>query len=173
MARIKLSPPWDIYATEVTQMFKYDSEVHVIYDEENYDLKLYVDNDAKACALGILLPEEKTFGNIKLSITIVPANKNCKSVNFTSNEDLFNAAFNDNPALEFIQTIHGVFPTDITYVVFANQVVQYYTDNLFDYYGVTSTLFQYVARDIFNEIDGVSFCTALPPMQNDISSQWP
>ena len=34
MANVKLSPPWIIFVTELEQLFKYDPQVHVIYDSE-------------------------------------------------------------------------------------------------------------------------------------------
>ena len=73
MARMKLSPPWCQRYSQIAALFKYDPAVHVIFDEDNYEVKLYVDDDDKAAALTILLPEEYEFGNIKLKIQVVPA----------------------------------------------------------------------------------------------------
>lgn len=48
-----------------------------------------------------------------------------------------------------------------TYVVFEKEVVQYWNDNLADYNGLTSTLYQDLAKEIFEDanLDGVYFCT--------------
>lgn len=156
MARLKLSPPWNEYATELSQMFKYDREVHVVYDDEAYEVKLYVDSAAKATALKTLLPEEKVFGNVKQTITIVPANGFHTPL---KPEEVFDAAFKGNAAYSFSKTIHGVFDNDLTYVVFKNRVVQYFNDNLGDIYGQRSTLYQEIAKDLFGEMKGVYFCT--------------
>jgi len=51
---------------------------------------------------------------------------------------------------------------DLTYVLFKNKVVQYFIDNIGDYNGMKSTLYEDIARDIFEDVDGVFFCTALP-----------
>ena len=47
----------------------------------------------------------------------------------------------------------------ITYVVFVNEVVQYFNDDLGDVYGQCSTLYQEIAKDVFGETEGVFFCT--------------
>ena len=43
--------------------------------------------------------------------------------------------------------------------VFAKEVVQYWNDSLSDPYGKVSTLYQDIAKDIFEDTDGVMFCT--------------
>ena len=45
------------------------------------------------------------------------------------------------------------------YVVFKNRVVQYWSDNLGDINGNTSTLYENIARDVFGETDNVCFNT--------------
>lgn len=44
-------------------------------------------------------------------------------------------------------------------MLFKKEVVQYFTDNLGDYNGYRSTLYENIARDIFGDIVGVFFCT--------------
>lgn len=151
--KLELSTPWVIYYRELEALFKEDPEVRVVYDEDAIEVKLYVENQDKADALTQLLPNEKEFGNITLKITVIPANKLS-----TDKVSLLKRAFRDNPALSFIAE-HAVFGNSITYIVFKNAVVQYYTDNLGDVYGNYSTLYQDIAKDIFPEHDGIYFCT--------------
>ena len=47
----------------------------------------------------------------------------------------------------------------MTYVVFKKEVVQYFNDSLGDIHGVCSTLMQDIAKDIFEDTEGVYFCT--------------
>ena len=163
MAKLKLSPPWAIRATEIEQMFKFDSEVHVVYDEDECIVKVYVDNSEKAEALGRILIPEYDFGNVTLRVVVIPANTAVRSCAVTnSNASLFIAAFMDNPICSFIKTIHGIFPNDLTYVVFKNCVVQYFNDSLSDVYGQASTLYQNIASEIFKNNEGVFFCTDKP-----------
>ena len=156
---LKLSPPWDIYAAEVAELFKYDHKVHVLYDREEHKIALYVDDVEKAEALAKLLPEEKTFGNITMQIDVIPANGSIGALSL-SNGGLYKLAFRDNDAFSRVKVVHVPYMTnDITYVVFVKRVVQYYTDNLGDLYGLRSTLYQDIARDVFGCEDGVFFCT--------------
>lgn len=154
MPKVGLSSPWVIFYREVNELFKHDPEVHVVFDEENLEIKLYVDNGNKASALSVLLPEEKEFGNVKLKITVVPAN-----VFGELDGNLFAVAFNGNPIVSYVKQIRDIWYPVLSYVVFRKRVVQYYTDNLRDINGYTSTLYQEIAKDVFGEKDGVSFCT--------------
>lgn len=165
MAMIKLAPPWVTFASEMEQMFKYDSEVHVVYDNDEHEIKLYVDSAAKADALTKLLPVEKKYGNITLKIAVVPANGT-----FAQNENLYQTAFKGNGAFSFLKTIRGIFANDLTYVVFKNKVVQYFNDDLGDIYGQCSTLYQEIAKHIFGEAEGVFFCTDV--QENTLNLDW-
>lgn len=148
---VKLSSPWQIFYHKVSALFEQDPEVSVILDEEEYTLKLYVDNPVKAEAIGKLLPLTKEFGNVTLKIHVIP--KNDQGV-----ADLFKAAFNGNPAVSYVEHIDTPMTGELNFVVFQNKVVQYYCDNMFDINGFCSTLFQDIAKDVFNA-ENVSYCT--------------
>lgn len=156
MAKLKILSPWVVFYREVDAMFKNDPEVHVIYDEDDQVISLFVDNSSKADALSQILPTEKEFGNVVVRIEVVPANKR-----FTSSKaNLFSRALGGNGALWTVVDTSSI-PNflSITYVVFRKEVVQYFTDNLGDYHGITSTLYQEIAKDIFVNTEGVYFCT--------------
>ena len=155
MAKLKLSAPWIIFYREIEAMFQGDPEVRVVFDEDNLTVKLYVDDGEKALALDTLLPPAKKFGRTTLKINVIPANDYFVDVK----GNMFEAALEGNTALSFIRTISGIMSNPITYVVFKKAVVQYYTDDLGDYFGIHSTLFQDVAKDVFGDPDGVFFCT--------------
>ena len=155
MAKLKLSPPWVVYYREIDAMFQGDPDVRVVFDEEKRIVKLFVDDCEKACALDKILPDEKLFGRIVLKIEVIPANGHFIEVKGNP----FEAALTGNSALSFIHTISGIMSNPLTYVVFKKSVVQYYTDDLGDYFGVYSTLYQDIAKDIFESVDGVYFCT--------------
>lgn len=75
MARLKISAPWVLFYRKIEALFKNDPEVRVIFDdEESCDVKLYVENAGKADALMKLLPTVKDFGNVLLTVTVIPAN---------------------------------------------------------------------------------------------------
>lgn len=168
---LKLSPPWAKIAAEMSQMFKYDAEVHVVYDEDEQTVSLFVDTPDKAFALTNLLPEEYVFGNVTLKVRVVPANGLR-----ASSGSLFEAAFENNGAFSFVKEIKGIFTNNLTYVVFKKRVVQFFNDNLGDYYGNCSTLYETIARDLFGEQEGVCFCTDVADpvfTESDIAIEWP
>ena len=176
MATLHLSAPWIIYYREVQAMFKYDKQVHVVYDEAENHLKVYVENATKAAALTRLLPPTRNFGDVSLSITVIPANGvEVPDGSKWSMEALFNAAFNDNAAFESVHSIPSVLMGNpITYVVFSKEVVQYFSDDLGDYYGIHSTLYENIAQNIFVGLGGVFYCT-YPDELGLLScgSEWP
>ena len=154
MALLKLSPPWNIFYKKLDCLFKKDDEVKVIFDEDNNEIILYVDNRTKAEALTELLYDKKEFGNVSITINVVPSD----TLDFRSRSDsIYKDAFNNNPVFSDVINIKGIF--DITYVLFKKEVAQYWTDNLSDAHGVCSTLYEDIARDIFKPVEGVYFCT--------------
>ena len=150
---VKMAPPWVQYANAVNAMFGKDKEVEVVYNNDDKTLKLLVENPVKADALQQLLPVQKEFGNVVLKITVIPANKEMTKA------QLYQAAFSNNPALRDVVPVEGVFTNPILYVIFAKEVVQYYNDDLSDAHGNRNTLYQEIAKEIFNHQDGVMYCT--------------
>lgn len=154
MAKFKLSAPWVMFYNEIKALFGRDPEIEVVYDEEDNDIRLYVENTEKAEALQELLPAERKFGNITVTVTVIPANKlRAKKAS------LFRKALQGNPAFVLEQTVEGVFTNPVSYIVFAREVVQYWIDDLGDLHGIYSTLYEDIARDVFEDPDGVFFCT--------------
>ena len=154
MNELKKSSPWVEYYRQVATLFKEDPAVNVAFDESTKKLTLRVQGEAKAKALEYLLPTEKTFGNVTLSIDIIPSNEE------PTIGDYLRDAFSGNEALSFIHTNEGPVLTGLTYVVFSAEVAQYFSDNLMDINGNSSTLYEDLARSVFkDDFAGVSFCT--------------
>ena len=152
--RCKLAPPWITYVNQVIALFGNDPEIKIVYDEDEIQLKIYVDNPEKAFALEYLLPEEKEFGNIILEIMIIPSNDfegDDEEEICLSAKELFDIAFENNPAYAFSKEIKGIFNVTLTYVVFKNKVVQFFNDNLNDIHGLMSTLYQDIAKELFED----------------------
>lgn len=153
----KLSPPWIDYFNQLKVLFQEDPAVKVIYDEESESpkVKILVEGTDKAEALSKLLPSEKVFGNVTLTITVVPAN-----VFNGSALALFKAAFDGNEAVEEILTVEvPIAGFKMNYILFKNKVVQYFNDDIGDANGLRSTLYQDIADEIFESHDGIYFCT--------------
>ncbi len=150
---VGLLAPWTIYANQVKAMFKEDPEVKVIWDDVTKTIFMYVDSNEKADALEQLLPAEKEFGNIIVKITIVPANK------LESDKiSLFQKAFKGNKAVSQIITLDSPFGPQ-SFVVFEPKVVQYDSDDTRDLNGLTSTLYQNLAEELFGGFMNIHFCT--------------
>lgn len=150
---MKLSAPWVEFYNKVKALFEQDSEVKTVFEDESKEIKLYVANARKADALSQILPGEKTFGNVTVKITVIPAN-----TNGGSKFDLFADAFDGNPALSYVQHVDAVIGA-FDYAVFQNKVVQYFNDDISDINGNCTTLYEDIARDVFGSDAGMFFCT--------------
>ena len=153
MDKMKMSPPWIQYCNMIDAMFGLDPDIKVMINDDGRNVKLFVDNPKKADAISQLLPHEKVIGNETVRIEVIPGDEQIKR------DLLFETAFAGNPAFSYAKTVDEVFTNPITYVVFAKKVVQYWNDNLGDVNGNISTLYQNIARDLFENCDGVCFCT--------------
>lgn len=162
MAKFNLSAPWVSYYHQIQAMFGPDPEIHIIYDEDEQELELYVDDELKAEALSELLPTEKTWGETTLKITIYPANELEGKFRQIHPKLLYTYAFEGNSNYGYCIHIDTIFANGITYIVFTNKVIQYYNDNLGDVHGLTSVLAQDLAKELFNTPEGVYYCTDVP-----------
>ena len=173
--RLKISPPWITFVNEVNAMFQHDPDIRIEYDNDNVEVRLYVENSAKAAALEQLLPFEVYFGNVVLTVVVIPANENDIVQAMSDMESLFNAAFDGNPVFAFTRSVQGILSNKITYVVFKNRVVQFFNDNLNDIHGNVSTLYEDIARDIFDDetIHGVFYCTDIEEKVGMPLGEWP
>lgn len=153
--KITLSPPWVTYYRKINALFGEDPKIKVSFDADKYIIKLYVEGTEKADAISNILPKEKVFGNVTVKIKVIPANLTKRN-----NLETFKAAFKDSPVLSYTKTVDGVL-SSVSYVVFNNNVVQFFNDDISDINGVTSTLYQDIARELFED-SGVFFCTDVP-----------
>ena len=144
---VKLSTPWVEFYRKIDAFFKYDPEVSVLYDNTETKINIYVESAPKAEALQLLIPTEKVFGNITLTINVIPANgvklKNSEA------EVIISEAFKNNPALSYTRSVRPVY-------------VQYFNDNFGDINGLRSTLYEDLAREVFNKMDMVFYNTDVP-----------
>lgn len=152
---VKLSAPWVTYANEVKAMFGRDPEIEISFCNENEtpEIKMLIGNRRKYEALRQLLPEEKEFGNVKLKITLTSAEAE------PATAQTILAAFEGNPVFSQVITIDGAYGNPITYVMFGKEAVQYWNDNMADPHGMVTTLYQYIARRLFNPLSGVMYST--------------
>ena len=174
--RLKISPPWITFINMVIALFDGDPQIacNVNWSGANPSITLATNNGDKAAALLKLLPAEKQYGNIKLTIGVDGPVSNRA---FTSIQELFEIAFEKNPAFAYAvsPTKEGYQFIDFTYVVFKNCVVQFFNDNLNDPHGVVSTLYQEIAKEVFEDagLIGVSYCTDVERKLGLPLGEWP
>jgi len=178
--KMKLSPAWITCANMINAMFSEDKDIHIIYDNNLYVVKIYVDNVEKAKALDLILCWSKPYGNISLCIEVIPPNKEKYSnikIDYNNPQSIYEIAFKGNPVFSFAKTIQGIFNNNITYIVFKNKVVQFFNDDLNDVYGNMTTLYEDIAREIFDPIKipnkGVYYSTDVPDGLKKPLEQWP
>ena len=165
--RLKISPPWVTYINKVQAMFDPDPQIacNAVWGGANPSITLATNNPEKAAALLKLLPEEVSFGNVKLSINV-----DCNTISnqaFASAKELFETAFEKNPVFEYaVVPPSSSWFVPFTYVVFKKEVVQFFNDNLNDCHGIVSTLYQDIAEEIFPTTSNITggniyYCTAV------------
>ena len=167
MAILKLSSPWMIYQRKLAAFFREDPGVNILYDEDAKEVKLYIENAAKADALSQLLPHEKKFGNVTLKVTVHSGN-----LGSTSKMTLFGRALDGNRAVAYMKTVSCLAGDMAYFIVFKKEVVQYFTDDIGDLHGIHSTIYQDLANDIFENHENVFFCTDVDDI-NTICKTWP
>lgn len=180
--KLKLSPPWVTYVNKLIALFGQDPEITIKVIGSH--VKICVDNEEKALLLTKWLPYGKNFGNYSLVITVYPSNEQESSSKLKlagEMEDLpldrqFDLVFAKNPVYSFSYRVESLFSNDITYVVFKNEVVQFFNDNLNDIYGNVSTLYENIAREIFEDVSDnqvAFFCTDIKDESLRGERQWP
>lgn len=177
--RLKISPPWITYVNMLQAIFDEDPQIAFNTNLGNgtYEVTLATNNSEKAAALRWLLPEEKTFGNITLTIGIDSGDKVINKA-FGTAKELFETAFYKNPVLAYVVVPDTSLWVPFTYVVFKNCVVQFFNDNLNDPHGVISTLYQDIASEIFADMSfpqdgGICYCTDVEHKLGAPLGEWP
>lgn len=178
--RMKLSPPWCTHLSMLKAIFDEDKDITIKYDNEFYNnIKIYVNNVDKAFALDKIISAWKEYGNVNLRIMVIPPNGETikNENNLYDTQQLYEIAFKGNPVFSFAKTFQGLFNNKIIYVVFKNKVVQFFNDDLNDIYGNMTTLYENIAREIFNSESnvnrGVTYCTDLPEGLKKPLGEWP
>lgn len=149
--RLNILPPWSIYIHQLEALFDPDPQIafNVNWGENN-SVVIATNNPDKAAALVKLLPEEKTWGNVSIKISV-----DCKTMSnkaFTSAKELFETAFAGNPVFSRVITVEDAWFVAFTYVIFKREVVSILADNLKDPWGAIHTLYQDIAEEIFEDL---------------------
>lgn len=175
---LRIQSPWVLFYKEVYALFARDPQIKVLFNNDGPELKIQVKgNDEKAACLGRFFPKEKAFGNVILNCSVVGDNGEPVPDVDLPDKIAIQKVFEGNEALSFVKDVPTPFGYSILYVVFVKEVVQYYSDNMFDLYGATSTIYENLARDIFEQpfqnADYCSFCTDAEISMGCPLGEWP
>lgn len=171
MAIVNLSAPWVEHYRKLQELFRLDRDVNVVFDAEAMKIQVYVDNTEKAEALEKILLPEVTFGNVTVPIIVIPANNPRVTYSFRylrsfsdgedfSVEGKYRAAFSTNGVVEAVVPAVGIGGQQILFILFGPFIAQYYNDDIGDLYGLHTTVFEDIARDVCVKEAGVFYCTS-------------
>lgn len=161
----KLSPPWNTIKSMFTAMFAGDDEIIVkdmIKKDDTYLLIIETPSATKADALVKVLKNKYDFGNVTLKIEYDVTNKGGKVESYNQNDtyDVYLEALASTPAVVDIKRVENFVGDEFVVVEFAKEVVQFYNDDLTDFYGNWNGTYVDVAKEIFKTKSNVLFTVA-------------
>ena len=164
-AMAHLSPPWYSYQRKVLALFGKDPEVRVRdlhqVDECNFTLFILVRNEGKAQAIRALLPRIVEVGGATITSRIFIPVDECEVRLEMKGTDaqLLKEAFTGNPIFDRIETLRS----DMSawgYCIFRKEVLQFWDDDISNFYGLHTTLAETIALEILKDVD-LQFCTGI------------
>ena len=160
---VGLQSPWVTLRNKLDAFFREDQYVTVEQIPEDSgaekDINIIVAGDKeKANALSVLLVDCIHMGNI--IVNVVVSNDDGTPIDFMDDTDveLIKKALSGNPEFDDIKEIVDPMHMTHTYVLFRPNVIQFWNDDISDYYGNWNGLMEDIAREIF-DVDGINFCT--------------
>ena len=165
MAKLKTESAQNEYYLKVKAFFAEDEDIKIIYDEDENLILIYAqDNKYKGQALKNLFAiNDKTDRPCKVKV-VTEATTDPIDTNISD-------AFLNNSAFVATKSFGEIYEKPIIYIIFTNKVVQYPIDNIINYDGICSTLYEFLARDIFGNIQNVNFCTKVDDIAS-INLKW-
>lgn len=161
----KLSPPWWTVYNKIKAMFEADPDLTVqpmSGGDTSYTIYLDTPDATKAIALEKILKTEYNFGNIRLKVIVRVTNTNSKTVTpAESVYDNYLDALATTPAVVDIRHVVDMLGTKWVVIDFKKEVVQFWNDDLTDYYGNWNGLYTDIATDIFKYEPSVKYTIAV------------
>ena len=146
---VGLSSPWETFGKKLRVFFEHDDEINVTpidTTDDNYTIAIQSANSLKLYALSKLIAPEYSFGNVVLKVefeTIVDPEKDFANL-------IYSTAFAGNDYFRYmIKDKDEVSGETRNYAIFAKDVIQFFNDDLSDYYRNFNGLVQDVARTLF------------------------
>jgi hypothetical protein len=158
----RLSPPmWTVHR-QISALFGKDVEINIkepVETDAGVDFIIIVSNNAKAQAIKALLKNSFDCG-VHVNVYVYGADENTevKASDIGDIKTVENA-FAGNPIFFGIKDVSSAGRT-MAYCIFKKEVIQFWNDDLSDFYGNCSTLPHFLAIELFNDTI-VSFCTGI------------
>ena len=154
----RLTPPWELLHSQLSAALEADPCVYVkplTGQGLDMEISVMVCNDKKALALAAFLTKRHEFGE-HLAVTVNVYAPNLLPVNATLPSDLeataklLSRALNGNKY--FIKTGMGTGPMaqPVAYAIFQPVVIQYFSDDISDWYSNTNEVAAKVFGEVFN-----------------------
>jgi len=156
MEKTTISPPWITLYHKFEAIFGDDPEITLDFTgaEGGYAIVFESRNATKLDALERMLNPDFTFGNIKVTLQFKVSN------NVASNDyDVCIDALTGNPMFADIiprSFMPGLEPDQIC-VIMKKEIIQFFDDNLNDFYGNANFLPTDVAKEIFVKNGALQF----------------
>lgn len=164
MKKVGLQSPWVTYRNLLNAMFKDDQEVEVgnVEDDGNgtgiYTVRVLVHNYDKFLAMKDVLHQSIVMGNITLNIELV-CDVDTDDDQETDIEKL-KKVFQGNRIVKDFREVKDIAGATHNFVLFWPEVVQFWNDDMSDFYGNWNGLAEDIARSLFKVDGSINFCTA-------------
>ena len=162
-AKAKLSPPWYKTWNMLKVLFKDDAEVEISdivkpADSSQYLIYLDCTTPEKAFALANILKTTYHFGKVTLFLKFRVPNGKKLTDKPNSLYDTALEAFASTPAITDIKKCQDMFGDTFVVIEFVKEIVQFYNDELLDFYGNYNGTYLDVAKELF-KVDNSLFTT--------------
>lgn len=157
----KLSPPWFAIANQIKYTIGLTPGITVgelSTAQQPYQLPITVQDPAQAQALAAILKPQYSLGNIEVQVQINPGTQEVKPAAVTNPAQavqLIQIALKGNPLLvDVLVKQVGPWAPPAVWPIFTKSVVQFFNDDISDYYsnfnGVTADIFRTVLLEAIN-----------------------
>lgn len=139
-----------VWAKKLEELFALDPDVEVVYEHDTPIVTVYVRGEDKAESISEILPDEVTFASGSMPVEVIPAN-----ADELTPADHLRRAFAGNPALvDVVESPVVPKGPSMTYALFAPEVAQLECDNAGSPYGLLTTTYEALAKDVL-DVDGI------------------
>lgn len=152
---VAISSPWMTYYKKLVALFSDDPELEVSWNEDEKSVIIASTNTFKIMALEKLLEPSIVFGNVTITVKCLVKNGSEDSVSA-----IFKTAFAGNPHISEVIDQETMGCIEQTFVLFKPEVIQFFNDDLTDYYGNWNGLSEDIMRDIIKKDIRVNIGTA-------------